>query len=366
MKKNIFLLIFWFLLINLFALLVLNRFNLKPDDAYPWINQSTTVQQQSWDPISLHARWDSVYYLDIAQHGYSVSQTSSLSNVVFFPLYPILIKLIAVFTSSDFILAGWIVSILSLIGAVFYLYKLIKEFHPEVHPESAIFFLLIFPTAFFYNAVYTEALFLLVSIVTFYYAKKGNFALAGVIGLLASLTRITGVLLFIPILWEFIAKNGAKKLFSWSVIPILLIPLGTIAFFAYHYLAFGDFLLFLKVEGAWGRSFGVNLTHLSMLSNPATVNLVLDLMFTVFAVICTIFVFSRRWISYGLYMVATLAVALSTGTMMSIGRYVLVLFPIFILIASVKNKNFEKGYILSSVLLLAMNIILFVNWYWAG
>jgi hypothetical protein len=78
------------------------------------------------------------------------------------------------------------------------------------------------------------------------------------------------------------------------------------------------------------------------------------------------YIFKQKWTSYGLYIVATLGVALSTGTSMSIGRYILVLFPIYIALANIKNNNFEKIYTLGSALLFALNIILFVNWYWAG
>jgi len=70
--------------------------------------------------------------------------------------------------------------------------------------------------------------------------------------------------------------------------------------------------------------------------------------------------------SYGLYMLATIAVALNTGTFMSIGRYILVLFPIYILIASIKNEYLQKSWMFLSILLLSMNIILFVSNYWAG
>jgi hypothetical protein len=86
----------------------------------------------------------------------------------------------------------------------------------------------------------------------------------------------------------------------------------------------------------------------------------------IFAIIITILVFKKLRVSYGLYMVATLLVALSTGTFMSIGRYILVLFPMYILIASFKNHTVKLAYAFTSILLLAMNVILFVNNYWAG
>ena len=96
------------------------------------------------------------------------------------------------------------------------------------------------------------------------------------------------------------------------------------------------------------------------------VNFCLDLFFIIFALIILYFVFKRLRVSYGLYMLATLVIALITGTFMSIGRYILILFSIYVLSASVKNQYLRQSWIFISTLLLAMYIILFVNNYWAG
>lgn len=366
MKKAIFFLLFWLFLTNIFALLVLNRFNLKGDTAYAWIDPLKTVQEQSWNPVSLHSRWDSFFYVDIAKQGYHLTPGDTLSNIVFFPLYPLLIHAFSPLFFGNFIFAGWFISILSLIGAVTVFYKLLKEFHPTIDPETPILYLLIFPTAFFLNAVYTESLFLILSLLTFYYALKGRFGVAGIFGLLAALTRVTGILLFIPVLWEFWKKHRTRKIFSLSFLPLLLVPLGTFLFFLYHYFAFGDFLLFLKVESAWGRAFQFNKDHFLLFSHPAVINFFLDIAFAIFALITAYHVFKQKWVSYGLYILATLGVALSTGTFMSIGRYILVLFPIYIALATIRSHHFEKIYTLGSLLLFALNVTLFVNWYWAG
>ena len=366
MKKIIFFLLFWLFLANIFALLVLNRFNLKGDTAYAWIDPLKTIQEQSWNPIELHSRWDSFFYTDIAQNGYNLTLGNTLSNIVFFPLYPFIIRVISPLFFGNFIFAGWFISILALIGAVIIFYKLLKEFHPTIDPETPIFHLLIFPTAFFLNAVYTESLFLFLSLLTFYYALKGRFGVTGIFGLLAALTRVTGILLFIPVLWEFWKRHRIRKIFSLSFLPLLLIPLGTFLFFLYHYFAFGDFFLFLKVESAWGRAFQFNKDHFLLFSHPAVINFFLDIAFAAFVLITAYHVFKQKWISYGLYILATLGVALSTGTFMSIGRYILVLFPMYIALATLKSHHFEKIYTFGSLLLFALNVTLFVNWYWAG
>lgn len=366
MKKIILLAVGWIAVVNLFGLLALNRINMSGDSAYTWINPSTTILDKTWDITSLQTRWDSFFYIDIASNGYSVRSGENLSNIVFFPLYPFLIKALGFLLGNSYILAGWIISSVSLIGSAVLLDKFIKRFHREIDPSLAISYLLIFPTALFFNAIYTESLFLLVSLATFYFMKKHDYWLAGFVGFLASLTRVTGVLLILPMLWEIWANRKSSSFNVKNLFAACLMPLGTGLFFLYHYIKFNDLTIFFKVESAWGRSFTLNEGHLSLFSNASTANFILDVIFVSFALITIGVAFYKKWTSYAIYMLATVFVALSTGTLMSIGRYILVLFPMYIILASVKNKNFQKIYSLASVMLLTLYIILFVNSYWAG
>jgi len=369
MKKLVIIFLLWVLIINVFALFALNRFNLKADTAYNWISPESFHQEQSWNLISLHARWDSSWYLDIAQNGYSMKENQwGLYNIVFFPLFPFLIKLTAFLTAGNFVLAGWFLNIVFLFLALFYLFKLVKEFHPEINPYLPVLLLLIFPTAFFLNAIYTESLFLFLSLAAFYYALKKKFLYAGIFGFFASITRVTGILLFIPLAWEYLKENcfKIKSFLSLKILPIFLIPLGTLGFFSYHYLKFGNFFLFFEVEKNWGRAFTLQKGHFDFFSNPSVVNFCFDALFIVFILTVIILVFKKLRVSYGLYMVATVVIALSSGTFMSIGRYILTLFPIYILLASIKNQTVKQTWIFISILFLAMYTILFVNNYWAG
>jgi hypothetical protein len=120
------------------------------------------------------------------------------------------------------------------------------------------------------------------------------------------------------------------------------------------------------VEYRWGRTFQLNKEHFVFFSHPSIVNFSIDVLFVAFVLLVTIFVFKRLRTSYGIYMLTTVFVPLSTGTFMSIGRYILVLFPIYILATSIKNQYLQLSWILASTLLFGINIILFVNTYWAG
>ncbi len=368
MKKVVIIFLLWILIVNIYALFSLNRFNLKGDTAYTWIDPDKFYQEQGWDPVPIHSKWDSFWYLDIAENGYSFKGVEKLSNIVFFPLYPFLIKAFSFVAAGNLVLSGWILSSFFLLLALIYFFKLVKEFHSDIDPYLPIFILLIFPTAFFLNTIYTESLFLFLSLATFYYGFKKEFLKAGVFGILASLTRVTGILLFIPLAWEYLKDYNFNPfyLFKKKILPIFLIPIGTFSFFLFHYLRFGDFLLFLKVESWWGRSFKLNKDHFILVENPAIVNFSIDFFLIIFALVVAYFVFRKLRVSYGLYMLATIGIALSSGTFMSIGRYILTLFPMYILIASIKNEYLQKAWIFLSILLLSMNIILFVNNYWAG
>ncbi len=366
--KEVFLVgIVWLLVVSVFALVALNRFNLTGDTSYSWIPTDSYYQTQGLNIGATHAQWDSYWLLDIVKNGYYLRGEDAIANVVFFPFYPLLVK-IGSYIMGNEIRAGWLVSVGSLFLAMVFLTKLVREFYPKIKSLEVLIFLLIFPTAYFFNTVYTESLFLFLSIATIYYAKKKNFSAVVVYGILAALTRITGILLFIPLFWYILEQENfkIKKILSWRNTYILAIPTGTALFFAYHYLAFGDGLLFFRMESLWGRSFEINIVHFIANTPVAITNLILDGGFVVFALVVTVLVWRKIDRGLSLYMLATIAVAISTGTLMSIGRYILVLFPIYMLAASIKNIYVKLAWLLLSCMLFTLYTILFVNHYWAG
>ncbi len=366
MKKVLLLVFLWLIVVNVFGFVVLNRFNLTSDTAYTWIHQWNFPPIQSFDFIDMHNRWDSYWYLDIVEHGYYLKTDNTLSNVAFFPLYPVLIKIAGTILLGHFVLAGWLISIASLFLAVSYFYRLVREFHPDIDPLLPIIFMLVFPTAFFFNIVYTESLFLFLTLACFYYTFRRQFWLAGVFAFFAALAHSNGVFLAIPLLWETWRVYGFRSLYTWRILPITLPAVAMVSFFAYSAWKFHDLFLFFKLESAWGRSFKLNPDHFLFFSHPAIMNFVIDLSFTL--LILTVIVLVWRTLSplYAVFMSATVLAALTSGTLMSIGRYSLVLFPMFILLATISNKTAQMTWIFASTLFLALDIMLFVTHYWAG
>ncbi|MCX6763849.1 MAG: mannosyltransferase family protein [Candidatus Moranbacteria bacterium] len=364
MKKIILLVFVWLVVVNVFALVGFNRFNLNQDTAYQWMAWSDFSVKPSWNIIDLHNRWDSYWYLDIVQNGYYMRGAGNLANVAFFPLYPLLIKITGTLFLKNFVLGGWITSIIFLFLSAIFLHKFTKEFHPKIEAKWPVIFLLVYPFAFFLNVIYTESLFLFLSIICFYFALKKKLWLAGLFAFLGALAHSNGLFLFIPILWQYFEQYRFK--IRPPIVAILLAPLGTLSIPAYHYFKFHDFFLFFKIQTWWGRSFSINWDHLQFFSHPSTTNILIDASFMLLAAISTYFVWKKISPMYAVYMLGTIVSALSSGTMMSIGRYLLVLFPLYIWLASVKNENFRLGWLLTSALLLALDIILWVNYYWAG
>jgi hypothetical protein len=146
------------------------------------------------------AHWDGVWFVRIAADGYKAHPHSE----AFFPLYPLLVRVVAA-GAGDYVVAGLIVSLACYAGAMVVLFKLARA---ELGPRVALWsvaLISISPTALFFQAVYSESLFLLLTLLTFWWARRGRWALAGLAGLLAVLTRSSGLLLILPLAvmwWE--------------------------------------------------------------------------------------------------------------------------------------------------------------------
>jgi hypothetical protein len=365
LQRSVSLVFFWLIIVNIFAIFSFNRLNVSPDTAFEWMTpQSVRRVPQSWDIIELHNRWDAYWYLDIAQNGYYL-RGDDVSNVVFFPLYPLLMRITAPVVGGNLVLAGWILSCGFLFLAVAEFIKLTREFHPELDPLLPAVFLLVHPLAFFLNAVYSESLFLFLSLAMMRFTLRKQYLPAAVFCAFASATRIAGVFLMVPLCVEFIQENGWRALFSRRALPLFLAPSGAFLFFCYHWVAFGDFFLYLRGQEPYGRDFVLKLSDFFTRNGPDLANTMIDLSYTVVSLMMGIIALKKFRPSYGLYMLVSLAVAISSGTVLGIGRYAMMFFPIYFIAAGIRSHVGRGAWLFGSALLLAMNIICFANHYWA-
>jgi Gpi18-like mannosyltransferase len=319
--------------------------------------------------VDLFVRWDSGWYLSIIQNGYSYVPGKP-SNVAFFPLYPLLVKIFS-FGFADVTITGIVLSNVALLLAMIYLFRLVQlDYQNTKIPLNSVIFALIFPASFFFSIFYAEGLFLFLTIACFYYARKNRWLLSSLFGFLAALTRALGVFIFIPILIEYLAPTSIKD-FKFSKIKkdilwLLLIPAGLLTYMTYLYIRFSEPLAFLKTETAWSRGFAPGILTLESLFSYPPFYKFTFLGFVVLSIFMLVYlIYSKVRISYIVYTAVQLFIILSSGLMESFPRYMSVLFPIYIGFAIMaKNRFWEDTIKFFSVCLLTLFVILFVNGYW--
>lgn len=307
--------------------------------------------------------WDDVWYLEIAKDGYT-GENSSLV-IVFFPLYPITIKLFSILF-GNFEISAIISSIIFSTSASIALFELTSlDFSKRVALLS-VWFMNIFPTAYFLQAPYTESLFLTTSLLTIYFFRKKLFVPASILGFLATLTRVNGLTL-LPFL--FIEQRINRQ----NLITYLILPLGFLIYLCINYFVFGDPLFFRKPlytnwsqKLAWPWSGAYYLMGAQLPIGSADFYIYFSELITVVLILFFgIYCFFKIRKSYGVYILFNLLLMMSTYVVRSTPRYALVLFPIFIALGTIKNKLIIAFSSILSMLLLLYFTYLYTHEKWA-
>lgn len=287
--------------------------------------------------------------------------------------------------TGDALWAGILAVNLALLAAVMLLYKLAEVQWGEDIADRAVWYLLVYPASFFGSAIYTESLFLLLSIATFYLARRGRWWEAGLTGLLASLTRLVGLILVPVVLLEWWQQRkkgaGTETRPSWQgLAAAVLMPVGTLVYMLYLQWSVGDPLAFMRASQAWARQPKSPLAMISeMVVTPSQgwgaalgtgalpLDNWLDLFFVMFFLAIGVILLLRRQWSEGAYVLLGALIPFSSGLLMSQRRYMWVLFPAFILLALWgENKWVDRVVTVASLMGLALFTALFANWYWVG
>ncbi|MGB9928924.1 MAG: hypothetical protein ACPK85_11055 [Methanosarcina sp.] len=310
--------------------------------------QSNSMAPLSW--LDVWGAWDTGWYLDISQNGYSTIQNQiHQTNIAFFPLYPTLMRLIGSVIGNHYI-AGLIISNFCLLIACIYLYRLVKLDFDETSAVKSIKYLLIFPVSFILSGVFSESLYLALILMCFYYARKEKWHLVGISGFFLSLTRSVGVLVVLPLLCEILIpllkeKKSIISLKSLKEIRtplsyLLLIPFGTVSFMIYNYHVTGDFLAYMHAQAMWQRHLS---NPLEVLIHAFSGNIFIsfEAAFTLIFLFVFIIFYKKMRFSYWLFCMYSIFVPLSTG-IMSMPRYILVIFPLYILFADITKNRISE------------------------
>lgn len=292
--------------------------------------------------------FDGVHYLEIAEFGYRGPGLQT-----FFPLYPVAIKTLAILTNNR-LLSGLLISNLASFFTGLVLYFLVKRDYSRSAARWAVLFFFFFPTSFFLGSVYTESLFLLFLLLAFY----GRGVISGAFSILAGVTRLIGA---------FVLPAGF---------------LGVGAYMTYLYLTFGNALYFLTGQEAFKNARADSITNLIspfqvvfrylkifLTANPAQPAFqVATLEFTAFTFGVAFLLYLTinkkvKW-QYLLYAWPALLLPSFSGTFSSMPRYLLVIFPIYLGLALIKNPVIKALILSVFVVLLMILTTYFVRGYW--
>ncbi len=333
-------------------------------------------------------RFDAGFYVNIAQHGYWAASTlTRASNWIFLPLYPVLMYLLHYLFgghTAAFDIAGIVISNLAGLMAVIYFDLLLRrEFNSHI-VTRAVLYLIFFPLNFYLSAIYPEALFLACALACIYYARRQRWWLAGVCGALASLTRIQGFLLIVPVAWEYwqvlseryaplpdlhaltfrqqaavwlrsrfmALRLAARELRNWLyLLAVALIPLGLLPFLIYSQITVGDALATIHNHSSgWGRHFVWPwLVLLNAFRHPQALYglnwnfWLLNVSAIVLFLGLTILWWRKLPMTYTLYALVMVVMPLATNSINSISRYYLTVFPVFILLAMWSNHEKQSA-----------------------
>jgi 4-amino-4-deoxy-L-arabinose transferase-like glycosyltransferase len=319
-------------------------------------------------------RWDSGWYLGIAASGYTYDPATHVGSIAFFPLYPILVRLAAGVVGSP-AWAGLFVSNLLFLIALIILYRLIARRFGKSLATASLILLATFPFAYFYGAIYTESLFLLLSALAFTFAESERWWLAGLAGALAALTRLAGIAFGPTLLVTYLEHRQFQwRKLDWAFLAPALVPLGTASFVLYNFFRFGDPLAFYTASlYGWGRhnvvvAFETGSTQWldPTRLTPGDYDLVLQLNLVLALVwlALTVAVARRIGIGYAVFVLIGTLVPLSAG-LESLGRYIAVLFPAYIVMAAyLKERALLPLAIAGSAALLGLFTALFATGNW--
>lgn len=310
--------------------------------AFYWFEPNRHPNASRWDSPLLHdlgsatdvwARWDSAFFLRIAQHGYDKA------SAAFGPLYPALVWLLGHAFFGHYVVAGIVVSLGAALGAFVLLHDAAERRLGADGARRTVLYLALFPMALFLQAVYSESLFLLLALAAFALAERGRWAGAGIATGLAILTRIAGVAL-LPAL-AVLAWRDRNRPQAFVRLALALPVAAVYPFVLWRQV--GDPWAFAHAQDRWHRHFsplggvwqafihwvpsGAGHAHALAVNAEA-------LAFLFLFVPLTVVVWRRFGAAYGVFAAVSLAIPLSYPSsrwpLLSLPRFGLVVFPFFL------------------------------------
>jgi Gpi18-like mannosyltransferase len=344
--------------------------------------------------VSSWANFDGVHYLTIGVRGYIGTGLVQ----AFFPLFPyIILHPLFLFFRPDgglFVLVSLVLANVFTLSLALLWYIFVKELYGEKRAWIALLVLLFFPTAFFFGAVYTESLFLLLVVGSFLAAHKRMWGLAALIIGLATATRLVGIFLIPALLvemWQIYSYRKKESLYQnlitflrsyWRQILIVAFgALGLFSYMVYLFFFFHDPLYFFHVQSSFGSGRQTSLVVYPQVlwraikilltvdkTNWRYLTYVQEFLAGTLGLLAIVGSFKVVRLSHILFALGAFFLPPLTGNLSSMPRYILVCFPIYLILASLVEKYPKLGIVVLSIsaVLLIINTMLFTQGNWVA
>ena len=383
------------------------RFGVPNDPSPPYGEMPPPLTGLAYWIVEPLRNWDGLWYRLIALEGYAGGTQSA--KAAFWPLLPGIMRGGSILTGWTVDTVGYLVANLTFLGALLVLYRLISlDYGNTDISRRCLWALVLFPTALFFSAVYTESLFLLLTVSALYLWRRDMLWLAGMVGIGAALSRSGGVFLILPFLALLWDRHRADWRGYWpGIVPAFFPALGPALFAAILYRDQGNWNAFIDVQEQWnrysaapwetlrcavmtchtlgGEPDGISWTWWQDLwQNPSWATLtsmewrnsfansdVLELVVTVLFLFLALIglkvlpLYLTVWVLPGLLI--PLLQPSEVHALMSMPRFVLVLFPLFIVLGKlIQPRVIQIPWLIVSVSLLVVLTAQFALWYWVS
>jgi len=325
--------------------------------------------------------YDGEHYVSIARLGYGFGEQA------FFPLYPVLIGLVSKIFGSTILsynISGIVISLMSFLIGLIGFYKLLRIDFSEKVTRLAIVALLTFPTSFYFGAVYTESLFFTLTIWALLMARQKKWLAASLIAMLLTATRFVGIIIIPVILVEWLVsiwknKDWSKKI-PWAV---LIAPIGLLSYMLFLLKKVGDPFAFFNTLASFGEQRSSHLILLPQVFYRYMVKILPALHTTFWPTLFTTYLefvigllfliiiclsFKKLRLSYWFFLLFGYLIPTFSGSFSSLPRYVLVLFPTYILVGLMAAKSKKVFFAIATIsfILLVVSFSLFARGYWVS
>jgi Mannosyltransferase (PIG-V) len=336
--------------------------------SYQVLENKPVAAGMGW--LEIWNRWDSLHYLRLAEFGY---QATDPLKTWFYPFYPWCVRFLN-YLIGHYLLSALILSGLACAVAAILFRRLVMLDDSDAVAQRAVWFLLIFPTAYFLHIGYTESLFLALCLGAFLAARTERWWLAGALAACCCMTRAFGLVLIPVLALEAFDRFRTARRWDWRWLWLAIAPLGFGVYLLvnwkvegnpFAFLALRHQLFAMSISWPW---VGIREAIGNMDREPSDAEIVgaQEVYFAILGLICAIVSWFKLRPSYAAWSTGAWLLSTSVNSLQSVPRYLLPVFPLFILLARGSRNRFWFAIITFwSILFLALFSAIFVRGWWA-